>query len=200
MSHRFQKAAYIFLKTAKAVVVFFVGGIVVHMLVMLIDYYLMPAPFRPHLQHDFIVDIFSVPMIPMMGAYGGCLLAAFILWERMKKALLLAHDKETHKEQAVTALRTLQRITGLLAEHIAAKNAGILQWVETRKKKGRQPPETVVRSSRDIAAALHALAEVSFVYPYSHDFPGDIEGIEEALRHKLNENQSHAIVVLKSTL
>ena len=60
--------AYIFL--GKAILVFLSGGIVFHMIVMIIDYYLMIEPFYLNMRENFTTSIFSEPMMPMLGVYG----------------------------------------------------------------------------------------------------------------------------------
>jgi len=58
------------LQFAKAMAVFIMGSIIVHLLVMFIDYYLMVKPLYLNLHGNFTGSIFSLPMFPMMGAYG----------------------------------------------------------------------------------------------------------------------------------
>ena len=55
---------------AKAVAAFTFGGLCVHLLVMLIDYFLMVTPMFLDLRVDFAGVVFSNAMIPMVVAYG----------------------------------------------------------------------------------------------------------------------------------
>jgi hypothetical protein len=41
-----------------------------------------------------LTDIESEPMVPMIGAYGLLSLGIYLLWEKTKKAVLFAREKE----------------------------------------------------------------------------------------------------------
>lgn len=81
-----------FLILGKVFAVFIMGSIGIHLLVMLIDYYLMIRPFHLNLRENFVGTIFSAPMYPMMAAYGLSSLAIYLLWGRAKKAKLYARE------------------------------------------------------------------------------------------------------------
>jgi hypothetical protein len=176
------------IRIGKAAVVFLIGGLVVHMLAMLIDYFLMPEPLWLIGHKAYIGGIFSVSMLPMMTAYGLCLLAVYVFWKKAKTALQLVQQKEIQNERALLVFQGLQRITGLLAKNISAQNVKIIHWVETRKITGKQPPPEVEKASRKISEALHSLSEVAFVYPYADNPPCNIADIEKVLRQKLEGN------------
>ena len=105
----------------KAILVFLSGGIVFHMIVMIIDYYLMIEPFYLNMRENFTGSIFSDPMMPMLGAYGLLSLGIYLLWEKTKKAALVVREKELQKEKAEAVLKSVQRLTGIMAEHIASR-------------------------------------------------------------------------------
>ncbi len=92
---------------------------------------------------------------------------------------------ETEKTELV--LKSMQQLTGILAQHIATHNAQILNWMESKKLLGQQVSEKVENPTRKIAATLHSLSEISFIFPYTENRPKNIEGIEKALRRKLDE-------------
>jgi response regulator RpfG family c-di-GMP phosphodiesterase len=124
-------------------------------------------------------------MYPMMGAYGLYSLGIYFLWERKKKAILLAREKQLQSEKVEAVLKTMQRITGMLAEHIATHNSEIMRWVEFRKNKGQQVSERVELPNKKIAQALHTLSEISFVLPYNENRPENIGEIEKILYEKI---------------
>jgi hypothetical protein len=87
--------AYIFI--GKAILVFLSGGIFFHIIVMIIDYYLVIEPFHINLRENFTGIIFSEPMMPMMAAYGLLSLGIYLLWNKTKKALLGVREKDQKK-------------------------------------------------------------------------------------------------------
>ena len=171
----------------KAFIVFIIGSLVVHLIVMALDYYLMIKPIYLNLRKDFVISIFSTPMLPMMFAYGLFSLTLYLLWEKKKKALLLAREKEIQSEKVEAVLKSMQRLTGILAEHIAMHNSEIMSWIEFRKRKGRTVSERVENPNKKIAKALQALSELSFVIPYTQNRPQDVGEIEKMLKDKLYE-------------
>ena len=82
----------------KLVMAFISGGILIHVLIMFLDYSFMTRPLYLNLHENFVGSIFSGPMIPMMVAYGLFTLGIYFLWGKMKKAILLAHQKEIQKK------------------------------------------------------------------------------------------------------
>jgi len=171
----------------KTIAIVISGSIVVHIAVMLLDYYLVKKPLYINLQKDFVGSIFSFPMIPIMGVYGLFLLVIYFLWQRLKKAILLAHEKEVQSEREKAILESMQRITGIVSEHISAHNAEIMKWVGFRKKQGQQVSEKVEQASKKIATALQSLSEIAFVSPYTDNMPKDVGEIEEILQNKLEK-------------
>lgn len=175
------------LQFAKAMAVFIIGSIIVHLLVMFIDYYLVVKPLYLNLHGNFTGSIFSLPMFPMMGAYGLLSVALYYLWGRTKKAILLAHEKQIQSEKVEAVLKSMQRITAILAEHIATHNSEIMGWVELRKRLNHPVSEKVEKPCRKIAMALQSLSEISFVFPYTEKSPEKVDDIEMILQGKLGE-------------
>jgi hypothetical protein len=172
---------------AKALIAFIFGGLVVHLLVMFIDHFLMIRPMVLDLRNDFSGAIFSAPMVPMIAAYGLLSLSIFLLWEKKKKALLLAREQKIQREKIDAVLKSMQHMTGLLAEHIARQNAKILSWIELRNEKGKMVSEKVQVPSQKIAGALQALSETSFVARFADNPPENIGEIVGILESRLNE-------------
>jgi len=177
----------IFLQIGKSIFLFIVGGIGIHTLIMLMDYLLISEPFSLNLHTNFLQSISSLPMFPMMGAYGFLLLALHFFWTRQKEALLLAHQKEIETEKTELVLKSMQRLTGILAQHIATHNSQIMNWVESKKLQGQQVSKKVENPTRKIAGALHSLSEISFVFPYTENRPNNVDDVEKILRTKLNQ-------------
>ena len=177
----------VFIFLGKAILVFFAGAVVFHMVVMIIDYFLMVKPFYMDLRDDFASSLFSEPMMPMMGAYGILSLGIYILWEKTKNAVLLAREKEFQRENVEAVLKSMQHLTGLMAEHIASHNSEIMSWVEFRKKQGRPVSQKVESSNKKIAIALQSLSEISFIYPYTKKRPRNLFDFEKELKNKLSD-------------
>jgi hypothetical protein len=171
--------------SGKLVIVFIGGGILVHLLIMFLDYYLLSWPLYLNLHSNFVGSIFSTPMIPMIVTYGLFSVATCFLWGKMKKAVLLAREKEIQSEKVGSVLKSMQHMTGMLAEHIATQNSQILNWIELQKAQGRTVSKKVQQPSEKIAATLQSLSEVSFVFPYTENRPKDIRAIEDRLQGKL---------------
>jgi len=174
---------YIFI--GKAILVFLSGGIVFHMIVMVIDYFLMTKPFYLNLRENFAGSIFSEPMMPMVGAYGLLSLGIYLLWEKTKKAVLVVREKELQKENAEAVLKSMQRLTGIMAEHIASQNSKIMSWIEYRKRLGHPVPTKVENPSKQIAKALQAMSKLTFITPYTDNRPNNAYEFEKILVNKL---------------
>ncbi|CAB1059488.1 hypothetical protein D1BOALGB6SA_4250 [Olavius sp. associated proteobacterium Delta 1] len=106
----------------KVIFVFAAGSIVFHMIVMLVDYFLMIQPLKLSLHENFPGSMISVPMIPMWVAYGLISLVVYYLWGKSKTAVLYAREKEIQSENAKAGLKSMQRLTGIMVEHIASQN------------------------------------------------------------------------------
>ena len=172
----------------KAILVFFAGAVVFHLVVMIIDYFLMVKPFYMDLRDNFVSSLFSEPMMPMMGAYGILSLGLYLLWEKTKKAVLLVREKEFQRENVEAVLKSMQRLTGMLAEHIASQNSEIMDWVERRKRLGHPIPAKVRNPSKQIAKAIQSMSELSFVIPYTDNCPNNACEFEKILFDKLYDN------------
>lgn len=181
------RAVQILFKLGKAFTVFILGSLVVHLLVMLLDYSVMIKPLSLNLHDNFLGSIFSTPMFPMMLAYGFLSLTIYFLWEKKKKALLLAREKGIQNEKVEAVVKSMQRLTGILAEHIASQNTEIMNWIEIRKRKGRPVSEKLEIPNRKIGKALQSLSEISFVTPYTASRPKNTADIEKMLKDKLQE-------------
>ncbi|MBW2605942.1 MAG: hypothetical protein JRE28_16810 [Deltaproteobacteria bacterium] len=131
------------MQIGKATALFMIGGIFIHTLTMFLDYYLVSEPLHLNLHKNFVDSIFSIPMIPMIAVYGLLLLAIYFFWDKKKKLSILAHKKEVQREKTELVLKSMQRMTGMLAEHIASHNAEILHWVESRKIRGQTVSQKV---------------------------------------------------------
>lgn len=177
----------IFLQIGKSISLFLIGGIGIHTLIMLLDYLLISEPFSLNLHTDFVQSISSLPMFPMMGAYGFLLLVLHFFWTKQKEALLLAHQKEIETEKTELVLKSMQRLTGILAQHVATHNAQIMNWMESKKLHGQQVSKKVETPTRKIAGALRSLSEIAFVFPYTENCPNNVDDVEKVLRTKLNQ-------------
>jgi len=179
------------LQLGKGIALFSIGGMAIHTLIMLLDYFLVPEPFYLNLRTDFPNVIFSAFMIPMISVYGLSLLTIYFLWEKKKSALRFAYQKEVQSEKVEAVLNSMQRLTAMLAQHIATHNAEIMNQIEQRKRRGQLVSEKVEAASRNIGYALKSLSEISFIFPYTDFRPEQVEDIEKILKNKLNEVNAH---------
>jgi hypothetical protein len=186
MEFQNRQKARLLLVLFKPVAVFMIGSIVMHLLVMFLDYFLLTRPVYLNLRENFFDGIFSIAMLPMLGAYGLFSIVTYFMWARMKKALLRARAEEIRSEKVEAVLKSLQRITGMLAEHIATHNAEIMNWVEFRKMNGKPVSAKIESPCNKIANALHSLSETSFVFPYTKHRPVNVAEIEKMLQDKLS--------------
>jgi len=180
------KFIQIILQVGKSIVLFIIGGMVIHTLIMLFDYFLVPEPLYLNLHKDFVSSIFSIPMIPMIFVYGTSFFTIYFLWNRRKKAMLMVQKKEIQKEKVELLFKSLQHITGLLAEHITVYNSDVLSWIELKKANGHMVSERVEKPTQNIARALQSLSELSFLLPYTDNIPENTEDIEKMLNRKLD--------------
>jgi hypothetical protein len=162
-----KSVAEVYLYTGKAILVFLSGGLVFHLLVMIIDYFLMIEPFYIDIRESYAELIFSEPMIPMMVIYGLLSSGIYLVWRRAKNAALTVREKELLHERAEAVLKSLQRFTGILAEHIASQNSEIVSWIEFRRRSGHPVPPMVEIPSQQISKALESMSELTFIVPYT---------------------------------
>ena len=186
MENYHKKLFEIVLRIGKGSVLFVIGGIVIHTVIMIFDYFLVPEPLYLNLRQNFVNSIFSKPMLPMVAAYGASFLLIYSLWMRANRAIQIVQQKEIQREKVELVFKAMQQITGIIAGLIAANNAEILGWVEYRKLQGQKVSNRVEKPARNIADALHSLSEVSFLGPYTATIPKDAEGIEKLLKSSLD--------------
>ncbi len=177
----------VFMFSGKAILVFLAGGIVFHMIAMIIDYFLMIDPFYMDLRNNFTGSIFSEPMMPMMGVYGLLTLGIYFLWKKTKKAALMVREKEFQKENAEAVLKSMQRLTGIMADYIASQNSEIMSWIEYRKRLGHPVPPKVENPSQQIAKAIQSMSELTFIVPYTDNSPNNACEFEKILFNKLSD-------------
>lgn len=142
------------------------------------------------LRSDFFGSVLALAMLPMAVTYGTCLLGVYFFWRKAKNALALAYKKDAQRREAEQIVQTMQRLTGILAEHLSSHNAEILLWVENRMQKKGSAPSRIKRSSYKIAEAMKALSEVSFISPYMGKRPLTIDEFETAFIEKLHHQSS----------
>jgi hypothetical protein len=175
------------LNIAKVFIAFIVGGIAVHFVVMFLDYLLMVKPLLLDPQANFVGSIFSMAMFPMIIAYGVLASTIYLVWKKKKKAFLLAREAKMQKEKVDAVLKSMQGITGLLAEHIAMQNSEVLSWIELRNRRGQKVSDKIEKPSKKIAEVLQALSETSFIVPFTESPPADIAELIDILKVKLNQ-------------
>jgi len=180
------RTLHFFLSSLQLLAAFIVGGITAHLIVMFLDYYLLTKPLYLNLRENFFNSIFSNHMLPMIGAYGVFSAVIYYMWVRAKKALMRAQAEKVKSEKVEAVLKSMQRLTGILAEHIATHNAEIMHWIGFRKLNRRPVSEKIEKPCNKIADALHSLSEISFIFPYTKNRPDNVTDIEKILQDKLS--------------
>jgi len=99
----------------------------------------------------------------------------------------LAHEKEIQKENVKAVLTSMQRLTGILVEHIASQNSKIMDWVEFKKRQGSPVSQKIENPNKKISRALQSLSEIAFIVPYTDNRPDNVGSIEKILQAKLYE-------------
>ena len=190
------KTIQILSRSGKALFLIGSAAIGVHLLVLLLDFYLVGKPHLGIVEKDFLGAAFSFSMVPVIGAYIVFSIVIYYFWANMKKALIAAQEKEMLIQKDKVMLESTQHLVGIFAKHITMHNAEILKWVEIRKQVNKQVPESVEKSSRYIAAALETLTEAAFIAPYSNGKNIDaakinsINDIDELLNKRLQKDSS----------
>jgi hypothetical protein len=174
--------------TCKAILSVILGGLLIHFITMLVDNLLISHPIYLDLEQNFWGSVFSVSMLPMMGAYIIFLLAIYSVWIRWKKAILIGQIETSRKREVELVFASMQRLTGILAEKISTHNADIIKWIESRKALGKPVSNKVKMPTFKISEALGALTEISFISPYTDKRPQDVKEIERLLNEKLEKN------------
>jgi hypothetical protein len=181
--------------TGKAILSVILGGLLVHFIVMIVDYLLVSHPIYLDLKHNFWGSAFSVSMLPMMGTYIMFLVVIYSVWIRWKKAILIGQIETSRKREVEIVFSSMQRLTGILAEKISIHNADIIKWIKSRKALGKPVSNKVKVPTFMISEALGALTEIAFISPYTDKRPQDVKEIEKLLNEKLEEKQDKNVVL-----
>ena len=176
------------------VVVFIMASSVmgVHFLVMFLESWVIKGPLFLNLEKDFVGTALSAAMIPMICAYAVFAVVAYVLWIKMKKALLEAQAVELRAEKEKVELESTQRLVGVLASHITLYNSEILKWVEYRRSVNKHVPDAVEHASRSMASVVEAMTEAAFLAPYSktgNTMTKTIEEIDSQLRRRIEQGE-----------
>jgi hypothetical protein len=155
------------------------AGIGVHMIVLLLDYYIVRKPLYLNLEKDFVGTAFSFPMIPIIGAYILLTIITYYMWYKMKNAIIRARDIEIRTEKEKIVVESTQRIAGLLANYITRHNTEIIKWIQMRRLNRKDVPLIIDQASKNISIALETLSEIAFVAPYSGGYPADVEKVKD---------------------
>ena len=193
MKERTSEIIHIVSQFGNTIVIITVVGLGVHLSVMLIDLLVINKPLYFNLESNFIDSAFSSPMVPIIIAYLVFSLLLYLLWQKMRQAVVSARETEMRNEKQKMMLETLQKTVAILGEHITAHNSEIQMWIADMKMKRKQPPRAVEESSRRISSALGALSEIAFLSERTGTaMPGpgaikDMKDVESLLENKMHE-------------
>lgn len=140
---------------------------------------------------------FALQMIPAAVAFAFLVSVIYYLYRKTRNMMLALGEQEVraHREEAM--VNTLQRITALMAASVARHNAEILEWAESRREKGQQPPRRVTEASMKIAGALQALSQLSFVMPYRIGKGAALDEYADLLEKRLQIISSTPVALLE---
>jgi len=144
------------LNIAKLMFAFLIGGIVVHVIVMQLDYFLMVQPLLLDQRENFSRSIFSATMLLTLITCGLFSLAICGFWQKKTKASFQVRETKIQKDKVDAVFKSMKRMTGLLAEHIAVQNSEIMSWIENKKRKGQQVSKKVENPNKKIAQVLQS--------------------------------------------
>ena len=173
----------------KAILSVILGGLLIHFIIMLVDYLLVSHLIYLDLEQNFWGSLFSDSMLPMMGTYILLLLAIYSVWIRWKKAIFIGQIEASKKREVELVFASMQRLTGILAEKISSHNVDIIKWIESRKTMGKPVSKKIKDPTFKISEVLGALTEISFITPYTDKCPQNIKEIERLLNAKFEEKQ-----------
>lgn len=104
----------------------------------------------------------------------------------LKENTLIIHKNNLKQQKEKVIMETSQKMVGVIAEYISARNSEILTWVSIRKNSGNKVPLVVESASQAIGNCLRALTEIFYT-----DLFLQKKGIEKDyvkhLQEKLNE-------------
>ncbi len=161
------------------------GSVLIHIIVMLIDYYLVDEKLHVDLRNNFVESIFSYPMLPMMAAYALLSLAVLLIWKKLQQTIVRTHEYELKAEKNLATVHTAQQLTGILVQHISVHNAEILKTANSKQKDHKKAMKDVKSASLKIAESLRILSEASFVLPYTSPGSTELEDYVHFVESKL---------------
>ncbi len=97
MKSQTRTPVHITIYLGKLVIAFISGSILIHVLIMFLDYSFMTGPLYLNLHENFVGSIFSGPMIPMMTAYGLFTIGIYFLWGQNEKSDIARASKRASK-------------------------------------------------------------------------------------------------------
>jgi hypothetical protein len=153
-----------------------VVGLLLHFGIVGIETLFIGEPVLVDFENRFWRSAFSFPFLPILLMEVVLTTLTLLLWDRLRHTLHEAHKLDMQREQQETRMRTLQRVMGLMAQHLAEQNNQILRQITARREKGQQTSPSIEAASRRISEILHTLSKVSFVTPYFER--GDGEGVD----------------------
>jgi len=117
------------------------------------------------LGRSFFLHVLSVNMVPFMGLYIALMGTLYFLFVKTKGRIAKSYSAAIEEARHDGAVTALQKMTGIMAEQLAAPNSELIQYIAVKKEKG-QAPVAVESASAGISRALQGLSWISFVLPH----------------------------------
>ena len=155
--------------------------------------------------HGIFLSVISEIVWFFADLFGGHIYSSIIilLWNSLMRfvlfvliALLLSNFKsKMHKfyqselllEKNKTIIKTLQKLTALIADNIISQNAEIIKWINKKKSRGESVSDKVDKASQIIGLSMKLLSETSFIHPYKDNIPNDPDTYLELMKENLSQ-------------
>ena len=161
-----QGLVHIFSQFGKNIVIVSVATFFIHFTVKMISLAIIGKDFIENFNSRVFLQVFSLQMLPNLIVFAFLVSAVYYLFIKTRKMIIQLNENEIKVEKEQAVIRTMHKMTGLMAEFISVNNAEIKDWIEVKRRKGQKPPLKVINANEKISKVLEAMTKVSFVLPY----------------------------------
>lgn len=167
------KAVSTFSRFAKLAALAIAASTLVFGLIHLASLSLLAETGRIVIEHDALLHLLSVNMLPMVMAYLFLVAVLYYLYRMARAAIAQSAKEEIELARREATVATLQKVTGVIAEELVPPNTELRRYIELKKRKGQAPP-ALETASGSISTTLRRLTWLSYVLPHLEtDATGD---------------------------
>ncbi len=91
------------------------------------------------------------------------------LWKKKKNQYQTQFTKQIKRIQKDTAIRTAQSLASFFIQEISSHNNQIKFWLERKKNKKENLPQSIIQANHNISQSLTNLSRLSYEIPYLQD-------------------------------